>query len=306
MLIKHPARHYIHFLLSRRGSSIVEIIEKLDDLGMPLPQRRQDLEDWTQKIVKAQRLMLFPPVFDPMAEHPNAETVAFLQKWKIRDMWRGDRFVNLSIDLLSDSLVRRMIEALLLSPMSPASIAERIRERFGLDENVMNVRVIRTYAHYFWDPTSMNAVEWRNMIFTWMKNSHNHDLLAALNSPRSAAGVALTLSIVDRSADSLTPVAQYSAFRDLGFSMFMEHALLDRTPSLPRTQSALLAFQMVRMADEELTKHRGGTNDLLDEFRRIETDYDTAQIASVADLPRLSPPRTNVIDIKPVEVEDTE
>lgn len=299
-MLRHPARHYIYYLFSKRGMTTAEVIAHLDDLRMPLPQLDMDLVRFTHRVVRARQEMEFPPNFDPLAKELNAETLAFLTQWQIYDMWRHDHFVGLAVDLLNEPVIRRMVEALLLGPLSPTAIAARVANRFGFTPDAMNVRVIKAYAHYFWDPTAMSQSEWQTLIAKWLPDENNNDYLAALKAPRSPAGAALVLALSDRSAESLTPVVQYQAMRDHGFSLFMEHALLQSRPSLPRTQAAFMAFQMVRMADEELTKHRGGSADLLEEFKKIETIYDASKVTTVKELPSIAPA---VIDVKVVEDE---
>lgn len=296
-MIRHPARHYIYYMFSKRGLGIEQVCLHLDDLRLPLPQDEKVLDRFMRSLVRTRREMNFPPGFDPLAESPNAETQAFLTKWQISDIWRQDPFVGLAVDLLEEPIIRRMMEALLLGPLSPAAIADRIKHRFGLTEAAMNVRVVRAFAHYFWDIAALSMPEWRTLIATWLPDKNNNDYLAALTSPRTPAGAALTLALVDRSAESLNPVAQYTAFRDMAFSMFMEHALLQSQPSLPRSQGAFMTFQLVKMADEELTKHQGGSAELLEEFKRIQTMYDASRITSVKDLPALAPA---IIDVEPV------
>lgn len=295
-MIRHPARNYIHYWLSKK-KTVGQILVGLEDLSMPLPTSERELERFARSIVETKDLMLFPRGFDPFAEEWNQQTADFLARWRISDVWRKDPFISSALDVLDEPNIRRMIEAMLLGPISPMSIAHRVRTRFGFDEQVINVRVIKSYAHYFWDVASMNQGQWRDVLFTWMPDTYIADYLGALTAPRSHAGAALTLALVDRSAESLDPVSQYTAFRDHGFSMFMEHALMAK-PNLQRTQAALYAFQLVRMADEELTKHRGGSADLLEEFKRIETMYDAAQIRTAKDLPKLAGP--TVIDVEEV------
>lgn len=300
-MLRHPARHYIYYLFSKRGMTTSDVVTHLDDLRMPLPQLDTELVKFIRRMVRARQEMEIPPGFDPLAEQMNPQTISFLNHWQIGDMWRKDPFVGLAIDILSEPVVRRMIEALLLGPISPTAIANRVKNRFGFDESVMNVRVINAYAHYFWNISALSAAEWRTLITRWLPDENNNDYLGALGSPRSPAGAALTLALVDRSAESLSPVVQYSAFRDHGFSLFMEHALLQTRPSLQRTQGAFMAFNMVKMADEELTKHRGGSADLLEEFRKIQTLYDPSRMTSVKELPALP---AAVIDVKPEDFEE--
>jgi hypothetical protein len=262
----------------------------LSDLGVPLPQKMDSLEKFIVSVVTERERLVFPPNFDPTAEVLNGPTLNFLRDLNIVSMWRPDEFICAATDILHEPQMRRMIEALLLGPISPASVADRVRDRFGLPDAVMNVRVIKTYAHYFWDTTALSPAEWKTLISTCLPDADNNDYLAALNAPRSVAGAALTLAMVDRNADALSPVVRYEAIRDHSFSMYMEHALLQNRSNVQRTQGAYMAFQMVKMADEELAKHRGGSADLLDEFKRLGTEYDTDKITSVKDLPSLNVP----------------
>lgn len=270
--------------------STAQIVNTLRDLGVPLPQKNDDLMKFIEAVVRARQELVFPVNFDPTTEVLNESTRSFLDDLQITSMWRQDEFVKCAYDLLFEPQIRRMIEALLLGPLSPLSIANRVRGRFGLSEAAMNVRVIKSYSHYFWDTTALSPPEWKTLIAHWLPDLDNTDYLAALNSPRSIAGAALTLAMVDRNADSLSPTTRYEAIRDHSFSMFMEHALLQTRSNVQRTQGAFMAFQMVRMADEEITKHRGGSADLLEEFKKLETELDHTKIKSVKDLPSLMLP----------------
>lgn len=307
-MIRHPSKNYINYLFSKRGLSTTDVINHLVDLRLPLPQKEHELAKFIVSVVSERKKMVFPPDFDPLADNLNRNTIQFLDKWEIAGMWRRDSFVNTAIDLLNEPIIRRMIEALMLGPLSPASIAQRIKSRFGFDDSTMNVRVVKAYSHYFWDASTLSANDWKVIIGRWLPEGNNNDYLAALNSPRSAAGAALTLAMVDRSAESLTPVEQYSAFRDHGFALFMEHVLLDSKPALARTQAALLAFSLVKQADEELKTHRGGSADLLEEFKKIETLYDASKLASVKDMPALSAVIDTAGELVPLfdETENTE
>jgi hypothetical protein len=303
-MLRHPSRHYINYLLTKRAYSTAQIIEHLDDLSLPLPRKEKELIKFTEELIRYRRKLLLPPEFDPLKKPMEKATSMFLERMGIHGMWTNDPFVGAATDLLFEPMIRRVLQALLLGPLTPAAIATRIAGRFGLPERSMNVRVVRAFAHYYWDPGALSIPEWRRIAVSWLGADGedpketaelNSDYLAALNAPRSAAGAALVLALTDRSADSLSSVAMYTAIRDQGFNMFMGHALLSTRPSLQRTQAAFMAFQMVRGADEELTRHRGSTSELIDEFRRIETTYDATKIDTVKDLPALRP--GNVVDL---------
>lgn len=305
-MLRHPFRRYIYYLFSRRGLSTAQIMSTLTDLGVPLPQKNDDAMKFIEAVVRARTQLIFPAGYDPTTDPLNEPTRAFLADLQITSMWKQDEFVKCAYDLLFEPQIRRMIEALLLGPLSPLSIANRVRNRFGFTEATMNVRVIKSYSHYFWDTTALSTPEWKTLIAHWLPDLDNTDYLAALNSPRSMAGAALTLALVDRNADALTPVARYEAVRDHAFSMYMEHALLQSRSNVQRTQGAYMAFQMLRMADEELTKHRGGSADLLEEFKKLETELDNSKIKSVKDLPSLILPPIIEAEIENEHVPDEE
>lgn len=306
-MIRHPCRYYIHYLLSKRTHSTEALIRLLDELRVPLPQTEKAFKPFVGSIVTIKDKMLFPPQFDPTAKALNAGTRQFLARWGIRGMWTRDRYVGIATDLLYEPMIRRMIEALLLGPINPAAIAERVAARFGLPNDVMNVRVINAYRHYFWNVGSLSLTEWKILVNTWLGESsgnpteYNADYLAAINAPRSEAGAALLLALTDRSADSLSSTEIFTTFRDMGFNMFMQHALLNTKPSLHRTQAAFMAFQMVRSAEEDLDRHRGSSTELLEHLNKLQTAYDTETLPTVAELPLLD---DSVIDVV-AETEDT-
>lgn len=286
--LKHPARHYIHYLLSRRSMSLKDVLQHLGDLNFPLPQERVEFSNLVGDLQRLQKEMKIPAGFDPTAENLNPATIAFLDKWKIGAMWRKDHFVDHATDALLDPHIRRSLEVLLLGPLNVGGIAHRVATRWGLSPDVMNARVIREFGHYYWLYNSMNASEWRSFFFTHYPKGDHSDLLMALNSPRTSAGAALTLAVSDRGADALSSADAYNTFRNCAFVMYMQHATMEK-PSLARTQGAFFALQAFRMAEEELDKTRGGSVELLDELRKMETVYDRGRVLTIREVPVLRP-----------------
>ncbi len=265
--------------------SVEKIIEHLDDLDLPLPQDEKDLCKFINRLLVERQRMKFPVGFEALKPPYNPQTVKFLQDWGVIDMWIGDDFMTSASDLLYEPGIRRTLEAFLLSPLSPYAISRRLQQRYGLPETIVNARVVKTYGHYFWDYGALNLAEWRQLCNNWVKGSTD-DYQAALLAPRTDAGAALSLAVIDRSLDSLDSTVMYATMRDMGFRMFLESSLLQK-PGISRTQSAFLAFQMVKGADEELVKHRGASAELLDELKRIETVHDRTKLTTVRDLPAL-------------------
>lgn len=270
--IKHPARHYIYYLLSKRILDAKGVLQDLVDLGLPVPQVDFDFEPLVLEITRVKATMRFPAPFNPRATAPNVETLAWLKQWKVYDIWMGSSYVAAATDILAEPNVRHLLELLLLGPLSPQAIAERIVERFQLPPHVMNSAVVRAYAHYFWDLNALDPAQWRRFL-------HAHyagvvtDYLAALQAPRSAAGAAFVIAVADKDPQLLDAAERYEAASTLAFRMMMHHALAER-PTTGATYAAFTALNMMRMADLELDKHRGGSSLLIDELRRLRPVYD--------------------------------
>lgn len=288
LLLHHPARHYIHYLLSRRTLSIRNLLEHLGDLNFPLPQERAGIEDLVGDLQRLQKDMKIPAGFNPTDPNPNPATAAFFERWKIGAMWRRDPFVKHATDAMMEPHIRRSLEVMLLGPLNVAAIANRLADRWSMSPDVMNARTIREFSHYYWLYSSMNVSQWRNFFFTHYPKGDHSDLLMALNAPRTGAGAALTLAVSDRGADSLSSADAYNAFRNTAFVMYMQHATMER-PSLARTQGAFFALQTFRMAEEELDKTRGASAELLEELRKMETVYDRGRVLTIREVPVLRP-----------------
>lgn len=296
--LRHPARHYIYYLLSRRSAKIKDVLEHLSALEIPLPQETDRLLEFIQRISAVQKNMQIPPGFDPLAAVPNAQTAAFLEKWKIGSMWKkGDPFISSANDILFDPHIRRTVEVLLLGPLSPIHIARRVCVRHGLPEAVINPRVIREYGHYYWNYGVMNTSQWKEFLRDhFPKYFDNSDYAMALTVPRTKEGALLSLAMSDRGADAMSDTEMYTVMRNSAAMAFMQHALLER-PSVNRSQGMLSAMTTFKMATEELDKHRGASAELLDELRKMEPVYDRRPMATIHDLPISRPtallPNTN-------------
>lgn len=281
-MLRHPARRYIHYLFSRRSLGVADIIGHIADLGFPVPQSAPELKAFVLLVTKERQHMKFPPDFDPMAVDMNDGTRAFLTHWRIGDMWANHPDAAMAAELLHVVQVRRMIETLLLGPLTMNAIAKHVRTRFGISPELLHVGVIRAYAHYFWDYSSMTTPEWREMIWTWCPG-YNDDYLIALLAPRTTAGVHLAVAAADRGGNSVESVHQFMTVRDYSFRMFMQHAM--NRPSLSNTQAAMMSLNMLVTAEEEVAKHRGGSAELIEELRNITADHDTTAVATVTEIP---------------------
>ncbi len=280
-MLKHPARHYVHYLLSRRIYDVKAIIQEVETLELPIPELNKGVEEFTQQILKTRQKMIFPAGFNPHAAEPNEATLAFLQKWKILDVWQNSRFVGAAADLLSFPAVRRMLELLLLSPMAASHIAKRVSQRFSLPFHAMNVGVVAAYKHYFWDPEALSSSEWRAFLQDAVARD-SEDYCLALQTPRNAAGVAFILSIVDKDPRLLNIADRYRMSSAVGFQLFMKHALGAKGSG--ETYAAYAALNIMRTSDLELEKYQGGDSEIIEELRRFHTVHDQTKPLTINDL----------------------
>lgn len=284
-MIVHPSRHYIYYRLSRNADKIDKILQDMGDLTLPIPQGGREFDKFVRKLFAFRRTsMLVPSGFNPLQKPLNRQTIDFLKKWRIHGMWLGEPSVERAAELLFEAPIRHSIEIMLLGPIAPAAIAERVRQRYSLPEAVMNVGVIRAYAHYFWDYTALTIPQWISTFYDWLPPGDKTAQLSAIQAPRTPAGAALVLSLADGNLETVHPSDLYDTVKSFGYRMFMQHALFDR-PTLARTQGALAAFQIMQQAGAEADKYRGGDTDLLTEFDRLEQRFDTARTADLHSLP---------------------
>jgi hypothetical protein len=304
-MINHPSRYYIYYLFSKRSMDAPTIIQCLADLRLPVPQDEKELERFIKELLEARRKMKIPARFKPLERPFNEETRDFLKKWRIEGMWTNDQFVARASDILNEPPIRRMVETLILGPLNVRDIAYRVRTRFGLPERVINTRVIHQYMHYYWNDGLLDTEQWKTLVFRWMPG-RNNDLMTALMSPRSAAGAAMTISAADRGGgQSVNSVVMYSAIRDQGFRMFMDHCLHDK-PGINRTQGAMFALNIITAAEEELDKRRGGSAELIEELHKIQTVYDDSKLKTVHELPQVRDSLPAVIDAEGEDVTEEE
>ncbi len=292
-MLRHPSHRYVRYLLSQQSLKLADVPKRLQELHLPVPTSETALVRFLEELKTERAALVAPPGFNPLSPKLNEPTKQYLRRWELTDIWTRDPFMTQVTDILFMPNLRYSLEAYLLSPFSHRAIANRIRERFGLNEAAMNPRIVKLYAHYFWDSEAMNTAEWKELL--WSFPDGGGDLIKVLLAPRSPAGAALCLAVIDKTSESLPQEVIYASMRNAGVQMFLEAQMLQR-PGVSRTQSAFLAFQMVKGADEELAKIRGGSSALIDEFKRIEAIYADPEARRIDQVPMLISTGQAVID----------
>lgn len=313
--LKHPARHYIYYLFSKRSYDAATILAVLEDLDLPVPPEnhpdwRTDRELFREEIKQAQRnfSQSFPKGYNPhdLKHKPTAD---FLRKHRIYDLWANDSFVAKATDLLLSPHMRRMAEIMLLGPLDTPGIARRIRDQFGLTDAEVNGRVVQCFAHYYWNYDILSRDEWA-FVLQWraaqrQKRITNGDKVFlvggndvtdytfALNLPRNAMGIAMTVFAATGQAEALKESVMFRSLRDTALLEFMKAAITIPRSGIGKSQAMQLLMSQVVSAQEQLDMRRGASAELMDELHKIETDYDRGKLATVHQLPVV---RHNVIE----------
>lgn len=284
MHVYHPSRRYIYYRFSKRTDKLDVILRDMGDLNLPIPQEITEFKTFVGSLVRTRESMHVPALFAPKQRPLNQPTIDFLRRWGVHGMWLGEEAVQTAQELLYEAPLRYALEVMLLGPVSPQTIAERLRDRFALPESIMNPLVVRAYAHYFWDYTALTPAQWTNLIFNWMPKGDKSVLLMALRAPRTPSGASMVLSIADGDIDKIRPQEMFDSIRNHAWRAFMQHATTD-LPSLARTQAMLYAFQIVRESSDAGDAHRGGDNELVAALSRFEAKTGPQTTATIYDIP---------------------
>lgn len=277
--IQHPARHYILYLLSRRQYQVRDIIIHLIGENFPMPQMEHDLESLHRQIQKVQDGLRFPVNYDP-TNLKHRPTVEFLRDHRIYDMWARGSDIMCAFDILDTPSLRREVEVMLLGPLRYIDIAKRIQELHNFEMAHMNVATIRAYMHYFWDPEGMPHTKWQDFL-----DSINHDYVVAYKAPRSSVGAALSIYLATRGGAGV-PKEQlmFRHVRDTCFAEFLKISSL-RYPGVQKATSMQGLVQSLIASQEQVDMRRGGSSEVLEELRRLETTYDQRPLTQAAELP---------------------
>jgi len=300
--VKHPSRNYINYLISKRSLGARDIWNQLVKLGLPAPVEASDLSlsavsIYIEKLRQLQSSTLFPPGYNP-TDPKHAPTIDFLKQKKIYDVWAKDPFVWRAFDLLDMPAVKRTVEIMLLGPLSYSAIARRVAKRYGLDLHIMNTRVVQCYAHYFWDFNALDKAEWMELLQKWIPG-YTADYQASLQSPRTPSGAALSVWMADGSLEPLRDVTMMRVGRDQCFKHFLWTATT-KHPSQSTAETMRACFEVICKAQEQIDMRQGGSAEVLDELRRIETVYDNNPLTTALELPV---ERVSIIDVESEPVE---
>jgi hypothetical protein len=281
--LEHPARYYIYYLFSRRKYRAHEIVGLLRRQNMPVPIDEGQYAIFYETLSRIQSRMVYPPNFDPSRAKTHAPTAEWLHKHRIYDMWVGEPNVMNAFDLLDAPALRRSLEIMLLGPLALGDIARRLCAVHGVDSAVLNIGSIRYFAHYFWNMECVPAIRQPEILRQMQGDSE--DYFAVYNAPRSQVGASMSLYIATRGGSGVPKEAEmFKYMRDCSFMEFIKTAAT-RYPGMGKASAMQSLMSCVISAQEQVDMRRGGSAELMDHLRRLETRYDDRTLTSAADLP---------------------
>lgn len=279
--LEHPARYYIFWLFAQRRYLAKDVLAQLVRLDMPVPRDAKDFDAFQEQLLKVQQEMSFPPGFDPgnIMHIPTAE---WLREHRVYDVAAREPNVTFAFDVLDQPSVRRELEIMLLGPLKFEDIAKRLVSHHGLDPHVMNASTVKYYSHYFWNNEALSMQKWPAML---QAMPFSEDYFSVFLAPKSQVGAAMSVYIATRGGSGVPK--EQTMFRYVRDTCFMEFIKVSamRYPGMQKTVAMQGLVNALISAQEQVDMRRGGSAELLDELRRLETKYDERQLTTVEELP---------------------
>jgi hypothetical protein len=282
--LEHPARYYIFWLFAQRRYKAKDVLSQLLRQGMPVPRDQKEFDQFQESLELAQRELQFPPGFDPgnLGHIPTAE---WLRAHRVYDIAVHEPHVTYAIDILDQPSIRRELEIMLLGPLNYGDIAKRICSHHGLDPKIMTASTVKYYAHYFWNVEALSMQKWPALL---QSMPYSEDYLSVYLSPKSQVGAAMSVYIATRGGSGIPK--EQTMFRYVRDTCFMEFIKVSsqRYPGMQKTVAMQGLVNALISAQEQVDMRRGGSAELLDELRRLETRFDEKKLTAAEDLPLYS------------------
>lgn len=279
--LEHPARYYIFYLFSQRRYKAKDVLAQLIRQNMPVPRDTKELGLFVASLEEAQRSLVFPPGFHP-TNMKHAPSAKWMKEHRVYDMAAQEPNVSFAIDLLDQPSLRREVEIMLLGPLALEDIARRMVLHHGLDPHVMNVATVRYYSHYFWNVEALPAGKWPALLTSLPSPE---DYTTVFLSPRSQVGAAMSVFVATRGGSGV-PKEQVM-FRYARDTLFMEFIKVSATryPGMQKSMAMQSLINALISSQEQVDMRRGGSAELIDEMRRLETRFDERRLTSAEELP---------------------
>lgn len=174
-LNKHPAEHYIRYLVLRDPAATdATHIKNLEDWGFLQPSQ-------TYWGFMRQKLNEHPPAFDP-ANRLHMPSMKFLRDMKVYDLFFPSEATEEAWTILSNPDQRYLVEQALMARLDLKSTAQKLNKRYGL---FLTSDGLQAFNHFFWNVKQMTFDEWGRFLYGRSALYERH--MALLQGPPSLA-----------------------------------------------------------------------------------------------------------------------
>ena len=258
--MKHPNEYWLKYMLMFSDLSLEQICEAAVLYEMPEPDTDYLL------VIREQLERTKPSPF----RLDFAETRKWVRRQRFMSLAKEDKYPVQARDLLGNTKVRPVLEALLIADTPLDSVALYIKDITG---QAVTKRVIKMYSHYFWNRELLSTSQW----FDYLRHHDNGRLLKSCYS----RGEAFALWKLGHKVE----LSQKEVIRDLFHESSMRFFETAEMPNGKETaMTAKLWAENIFKATEELNKTGDAVSQVIDGLRDIAIKLGKRDISSVQDL----------------------
>lgn len=266
-LNKHPAEHYVRYLILRDPGATDAVLQKvLDDWGFLQPSA-------TFWGFMRGKLSERPPAFDP-TNRLHQPSMKYLRDMKVYDLFYPTEAVQEAWNILMDPNQRFLAEQTLMSRLDLKSTAQKLNKKHGL---FLTAEGLHTFGHYFWNVKLMTFDEWGRFLYGRSAMYERH--MALIQGPPSLAFFHLRL---DQSIESKRMIqrVQEIAYHN------MEEVNTKPGTTPDKVKAIALLGKTVVDCHNALSTSDMALKDVLQQFERWRMDH---PMGSPPDIHQLAP-----------------
>jgi len=268
---RSPAEYFIRFLISRREHEVGTLMTILEDHQMASVGRRY-LEELQEKM---------EPFPDPWAISPEAEgyeeTMAYLRKQNIHDLWFPTAAVQEAFRILGEPRLRENVEQLILSSLRFEEIVAKINKYHNTS---LTVDGLASFQHYFWNRRLLSMSEW----IAFMDHKPNaYDRITTLTaSPDVQEMVVPWLAGMSGPPPNINTGVVARRMRDVAFMKVLE---IERQPaSIIHSKMMKNYMDVITAAENEMRQSDVALKEVLQAFEKFRMKKDTGRTLSIEEL----------------------
>jgi len=264
-LNKHPAEHYLRYLLLREpGITDAMLTKALDDWGFlqPAPTFWGFLR---------QKMAELPPAFDP-ASRTHLPSMRYLRDMKVYDLFYPTEAVQEAWDILADPNRRLLVEQALMGRLELKTTAQKLNKKYNI---FLTADGLQAFYHFFWNVKLMTFDEWGRFLYGRTAMYERH--MALLHGPPSLVYFHLRL---DQTIESKRMIQRV---QEISFHNIEE--VNTKPGTMPdKVKSIALLSKVVVECHNALSTSDMALKDVLQQFERWRMEHPMGSPPSIHEL----------------------